>query len=73
MVLKKDTTDDADDLERLMSTGRIPAVIADDESLAGGRGMTTCYVIGIMGYCGKKCPVLQAGQCEYQDEMESEK
>ena len=35
-----------------------------DESLACGRGMTDCMVVGISGECGETCPVFKLGNCE---------
>ncbi len=32
--------------------------------------LSDCYTVGISGLCGANCPVLQAGECETQDEME---
>jgi len=35
-------------------------------------GMDTCFAVGILGGCGGACPVLAAGRCETQAEMEPE-
>ena len=47
----------------------IPWIIKMDDSLANGRTMDDCYLVGISGYCGLDCPVLLAGNCETEDEM----
>ncbi len=48
---------------------QIPLLIALDDRLANGRGMSNCYLVGIAGDCGLDCPVLLAGECESEDEM----
>ena len=47
----------------------IPWIIKADDSLANGRGMTDCELVGISGGCGINCPALLAGNCETEDEM----
>lgn len=64
--------EDHNDIEDVECEGAIPFWIRWDESLAGGRGMTLCYIVGISGWCGPTCPVLKAGECEHQDEIEQE-
>jgi len=39
-------------------------LIACDNRLANGRGMTDCEVVGISGGCGETCPVWLRGDCE---------
>ena len=44
--------------------------IALDESLAGGRTMSDCYLVGISGFCGPNCPVFKRGDCEDPEGIE---
>ncbi len=53
----------------MMDKLSVPREIALDDSLANGRGMSNCELVGISGYCGLDCPVLLAGECETEDEM----
>jgi len=44
--------------------------IALDESLAGGRTMDDCMIVGISGNCGSDCPVFRRGECEEPEDIE---
>ena len=44
--------------------------IAVDPSLARGRGMTDCELVGISGFCGANCPVFKRGECEEPEGIE---
>ena len=57
----------------MMDNLQIPLLIAFDDRLANGRGMTNCELVGISGDCGLDCPVLLAGECECEEEMLEEK
>ena len=48
----------------------IPPQISLDDNLANGRGMTSCEIAGISGWCGADCPALLAYECENEEMIE---